>query len=122
MWIISKSHREKNFFFYIFAIHSSSRHEKHCQMFIRLFAYFNALKTNSDQQETSQKTFQERPCKRDLTKKTSQKRPRKTDLKKKDLEKQTFQNRPCQRDLTKETMPKRPCKRDLARETSLKRN
>ena len=39
MWIISKSHRE-NFFFYIFAIHSSSRREKHCQMSLRLFSLF----------------------------------------------------------------------------------
>ena len=38
MWIISKSHRE-NFFFDIFAIHLSSRHEKGC-----FFAYWMALK------------------------------------------------------------------------------
>ena len=31
----------------IFAIHSSSRHEKRCQF----FAYFNALETNSDQRQ-----------------------------------------------------------------------
>ena len=30
----------KFFFFYIFAIHSSSRHEKHCQMSLRLFSLF----------------------------------------------------------------------------------
>ena len=40
MWIISKSHREKKFFFDIFAIHSSSRHEKCCQMNVRLFSLF----------------------------------------------------------------------------------
>ena len=40
MWIISKSHREKNFFFDIFAIHSSSRHEKRCQISVRLFSLF----------------------------------------------------------------------------------
>ena len=40
MWIISKSHREKFFFFDIFAIHSSSRHEKCCQMSVRLFSLF----------------------------------------------------------------------------------
>ena len=28
------------FFFYIFAIHSSSRHEKRCQMRLRLFSLF----------------------------------------------------------------------------------
>ena len=39
MWIISKSHREF-FFLYIFAIHSSSRHEKLCQMSVRLFSLF----------------------------------------------------------------------------------
>ena len=39
MWIISKSHREK-FFFDIFAIHSSSRHENCCQMSLRLFSLF----------------------------------------------------------------------------------
>ena len=39
MWIISKSHREF-FFFDIFAIHSSSRHEKRCQMSLRLFSLF----------------------------------------------------------------------------------
>ena len=40
MWIISKSHREKKFFFDIFAIHSSSRHEKCCQMSVRLLSLF----------------------------------------------------------------------------------
>ena len=40
MWIISKSHREKKFFFDIFAIHSSTRHEKRCQMRLRLFSLF----------------------------------------------------------------------------------
>ena len=30
----------KNFFFDIFAIHSSNRHEKHCQMSVRLFSLF----------------------------------------------------------------------------------
>jgi hypothetical protein len=39
MWIISKGHREF-FFLYIFAIHSSSRHEKRCQMSVRLFSLF----------------------------------------------------------------------------------
>ena len=39
MWIISKSHREK-VFFDIFAIYSSSRHEKCCQMSVRLFSLF----------------------------------------------------------------------------------
>ena len=44
MWIISKSHQEKKYD--IFAIHSSSRHEKRCQ--IRdFFPYFEALYTNS---------------------------------------------------------------------------
>ena len=40
MWIISKSDREKIFFFYIFAIHSSSRHEKRCQISLRIFSLF----------------------------------------------------------------------------------
>ena len=40
MWIISKSHHEKKFFFDIFAIHSSNRHEKRCQMSLRLFSLF----------------------------------------------------------------------------------
>ena len=40
MWIISKSHREKIFFFDIFATHSSSRNEKRCQMSVRLFSLF----------------------------------------------------------------------------------
>ena len=41
MWIISKSHREIFFFFFdIFAIHSSSRHEKRCQISVRLFSLF----------------------------------------------------------------------------------
>ena len=40
MWIISKSHREKYIYIYIFAIHSSSKHEKYCQMFVRLFCLF----------------------------------------------------------------------------------
>ena len=40
MWIISKSHREIFFFFDIFAIHSSSRREKRCQMSVRLFSLF----------------------------------------------------------------------------------
>ena len=40
MWIISKSHREKKNFFDIFAIHSSSRHEKCCQISVRLFSLF----------------------------------------------------------------------------------
>ena len=40
MWIISKSHRENFFFFYIFAIHSSSRYEKSCQKSLRLFSLF----------------------------------------------------------------------------------
>ena len=40
MWIISKSHRDFFFFFDIFAIHSSSRHEKRCQMSLRLFSLF----------------------------------------------------------------------------------
>ena len=48
MWIISKSHREIFFFLYIFAIHSSSRHKKRCQMSLRLFPYFDALYTNSE--------------------------------------------------------------------------
>ena len=39
MWIISKSHREF-FFFNIFAIHSSSRYEKCCQMSLRPFSLF----------------------------------------------------------------------------------
>ena len=39
MWIISKSLREK-FFFDIFAIHSSSRHKKRCQISVRLFSLF----------------------------------------------------------------------------------
>ena len=38
MWIISKSHCD--FFIYIFAIHSSSRHEKRCRMSVRLFCLF----------------------------------------------------------------------------------
>ena len=38
MWIFSKSHRE--FFLYIYAIHSSSRHEKQCQMLERIFCLF----------------------------------------------------------------------------------
>ena len=45
MWIISKSHREKKNFFDVFAIHSSSRHEKHCQMLQTFFGYFNTLET-----------------------------------------------------------------------------
>merc|ERR1740129_2595189 len=44
MWIISKSHRENFFFFYIFAIHSSSRYEKRCQMLQRLFSLFQGSK------------------------------------------------------------------------------
>ena len=36
-----------NFFFNIFAIHSSSRDEKRCQISVRLFPYFEALYTNS---------------------------------------------------------------------------
>ena len=39
MWIFSKSHRE-NFFLEIFAIQSSSRHEKRCQMCVRLICLF----------------------------------------------------------------------------------
>ena len=39
MWIISKSHREI-FFLEIFAIQSSSRHEKRCQMCVRLICLF----------------------------------------------------------------------------------
>ena len=35
MWIISKSHHD--FFIYIFAIHSSCRHEKRCRMSVRFF-------------------------------------------------------------------------------------
>ena len=42
MWIISKSHRDF-FFIYIFAIHSSSRHEKRCQMSLRLFSLISRL-------------------------------------------------------------------------------
>ena len=38
MWIISKSHLD--FFFFIFAIHSSSTHEKRCQISVRLFSLF----------------------------------------------------------------------------------
>ena len=34
----------KNFFFYIFAIHSSSRYEKRCQMLQRLFWLFQCSK------------------------------------------------------------------------------
>ena len=34
----------KNFFFYIFAIHSSSRYEKRCQMLQRLFSLFQGSK------------------------------------------------------------------------------
>ena len=45
MWIISKSHREKNFFFDIFAIHLSSKYEKRCQMYVRLFCLFHGSKT-----------------------------------------------------------------------------
>ena len=37
MWIISKSHREKKNFFWYFCNHSSSRHEKRCQLSLRLF-------------------------------------------------------------------------------------
>ena len=37
----------KKIFFDIFAIHSSSRHEKRCQLSLRLFPYFEALYTNS---------------------------------------------------------------------------
>ena len=37
-WIISKSHPD--FFLHIFAIPSSSRHEKHCQMLVSLFSVF----------------------------------------------------------------------------------
>ena len=50
MWIISKSHRDFFIFFLlIFAISSSSRHEKRCQMLVRLFfGYFNTLETQSD--------------------------------------------------------------------------
>ena len=63
MWIISESHREKNFFFDIFAIHSSSRHEKRCQMSLRLFSLFQGsiykqcLGTYYWEQILSQKSF-----------------------------------------------------------------
>ena len=40
IWIISKIHRENLFFLHIFAIRSSSRHEKHCRMLVRLFCLF----------------------------------------------------------------------------------
>ena len=57
MWIISKSHREFFSFFFIFAIHWSSRHEKCCQMSVRLFSLFqgsrnqqwNDMKINSQE-------------------------------------------------------------------------
>ena len=39
----------KKIFFDIFGIHSSSRHEKRCQMSVRLFPYFKALETNSEE-------------------------------------------------------------------------
>ena len=47
MWIISKSHREK-FFLHIFAIPSSSRHEKLCVILQIFFVYFKALETHSE--------------------------------------------------------------------------
>ena len=49
MWIISKSHREKNFF-YIFL--QSSRHENHCQMRVRLFCLFHGSKNQQCLQST----------------------------------------------------------------------
>ena len=48
MWIISKSHREFIFYFFIFAIHLSSRHEKRCQMSVRLFSLFQGSIYNSE--------------------------------------------------------------------------
>ena len=67
MWIISKSHREKNFFFDIFAIHSSSRYEKCCQISVRLFSLFRGsiyqqCKANADTQVHSSQFGHKTQC------------------------------------------------------------
>ena len=52
-WILKKPLRI--LFLHIFAIHSSSRHEKRCQMLETLFGYFNALKTHGDYSQVPNK-------------------------------------------------------------------